>query len=84
MYLILSKIHQRDHFLSRAILLATAGTHYHANWVVKVCGLGFANIMPLFTTNVHLPDGLVTVMTKVINDLKGLPAAKDFSTYLGA
>ena len=84
MYIILSKIHKRDHYLSKAILLATAGTHFHANWVVKVAGKSCTTIAPYFSTNVHLPDLLVTILTKLTNDLKSLPAAKDFSTYLGS
>ena len=84
MYLIFSKMLKRDHYLSKAILLSPAGTHFHANWVIQTCGYTATYMMPYLTNNVHVPDTLVSIMIKLLNDMKHMPAAKDLCTYLAS
>jgi len=38
MYIIYSKLENRDHKLSKAISLSPAGTHFNANWMIKAFG----------------------------------------------
>jgi hypothetical protein len=38
MYIIYSKLRNLDHYLSSAILLSPCGTHFHANWGIKLFG----------------------------------------------
>ena len=84
MYLIFSKMLKRDHFLSKAILLSPAGTHFHANWVIRAAGYTATYACPIVTTNIHVPDTLVSVMIKLLNDIKQMPAATDLCTYLAS
>ena len=38
MYLIYSKLLNREHHISKGILLAPAGSHFHANWLIGATG----------------------------------------------
>jgi pimeloyl-ACP methyl ester carboxylesterase len=59
MYIVLAKQENRDHLLTKAILLSPAGTHFNANWVIWLIGVFTHYIMPIFTTNFHLPGFLI-------------------------
>jgi len=83
MYVVYSKLLKRpDHFLSKAILLSPAGTHFHANWVIKIIGQFFTYFAPLYTTNTHFPEYLLFGLQKLINDTKKMPAVDDLINYL--
>ena len=84
MYVIFSRKLKRDHFLNKAILLAPAGTHYHANWVIKRFGQICTYVLPMFSDGACVPDFLMTAAHKVLNDIKDLPATNDFVTYLSS
>lgn len=82
MYIIYSRLLKRDHFLSKAILLAPAGTHFHANWVIKRFGQLCTYVLPIFADGAYVPDFFMTAAHKLMNDVKELPATNDFVTYL--
>ena len=82
MYLVLAGRNQEDHYLTKAILLSPAGTHFHANWFIKAFGLVCCNFMPWFTDGVGMPEIVMKIGLKLIQDLKTLPASNDFITYL--
>ena len=84
MYVVFSKLMNRDHHLSKAILLSPAGTHYHANWVIKLFGQVTTYLMPIFTDGVCIPDFLMTFAHKLLSDAKDLPATNDFMTYIAS
>jgi len=84
MYLIFSKRLNRDHFLTKAILLSPSGTHFHANWVIYWAGMAATYLMPLMTTNVHVPECMMLMMNKLMNDIKSMPAAGDLVTHVAS
>jgi hypothetical protein len=84
MYLIFSKLMKRDHYLSKAVLLSPAGTHFHANWVIRAGGYTCTYLMPYISSNVHVPETLMTLMIKLLNDMKYMPAATDLCSYIAS
>lgn len=84
MYLIFQKMLNREHYLSKAILLSPAGTHFHANWLIQTGGTMASYVIPLISNNVHVPELLMDLLKKVLNDIKYLPAADDFVNYLAS
>lgn len=84
MYIIYSKLENREHKLYKAVSLSPAGTHFHANWVIKAFGHLSVHILPKFTSKVYIPDCMVPFMVKLLNDIKNMPALNDLCTYLSA
>ena len=84
MYLIFCKMLRRDHYLSKAILLSPAGTHFHANWVIRAAGYTATYAMPYVSTNVHVPDIFMSILIKLLSDIKYVPAAADLCTYIAS
>jgi len=70
MYVIFSKLLKRDHHLSKAILLAPAGTHFHSNWCINLFGKTCNYIIPYFTEKVYIPEILMTSADKLLNEVK--------------
>lgn len=84
MYVIHCKRLKRDHLLSKAILLSPSGTHFHANWVIYWSGMAATYVAPLITTNIHVPESMMLIMIKLLNDLKNMPAVGDLCTHVAA
>jgi hypothetical protein len=84
MYLIHCKRLKRDHLLHKAILLSPSGTHFHANWVIYSGGMAATYLAPYFTSNIHIPECMMLLMTKLLNDLKNMPAAGDLCTHIAS
>jgi hypothetical protein len=84
MYLVFSKLFKKDHYLTKAILLSPAGTHFNANWVIRAGGYILGYLMPLVSTNFHVPESLMSLMIKLLTDMKHMPAATDLCTYIAS
>lgn len=82
MYLVFSARDGYDHYLSKSILLSPAGTHFHANWFIRLFGQVCCNFLPWFTDGIGMPEIVMKIGLKIIQDLKNLPASNDFITYL--
>jgi len=48
-----------DNYLSNAILLSPCGTHFHANWMIRLFGNICKTYIPIFTTGVGIPDFMI-------------------------
>jgi hypothetical protein len=71
-----------DHYLSKSILLSPCGTNFHANWLIVSIGKTFCTFVPYFLDGVGLPEIIMKIGLKIMQDLKTLPASNDFLTYL--
>lgn len=84
MYVIYSKLLKRDHHLSKAILMAPAGTHFHSNWIINLFGKTCNYVIPCFTDKVYIPEILMTSTDKILNEVKQLPAVNDLFSLVAS
>ena len=84
MYVIFSKLLKREHYLSKAILLSPCGTHFHGNWCIELFGKTCVYVVPWVAKGIAIPDCLMMTVSKLISELKNLPACNDLITYLGS
>lgn len=86
MYLIHSKLRNKNHHLSQAILISPAGIHTQGRVSLYLDFIGnfFYRILPLFTDHVALPDCMVAFLQKLQQDTLAMPAVNDLLQYLAS
>lgn len=84
MYLIFSKMRNEDHYCHNAILLSPCGTHFHANWMIRLFGQICVNVIPYFANGVGVPNAIMQLGQKLLCDIGSLPAAHDLVTYFAS
>jgi len=72
------------HYLSKAILLSPAGLHRTITPHLWAMGSFFYNVVSRFASGIGMPTLLVSLMAKVHQDMKQLPAARDLMTYMSS
>jgi hypothetical protein len=82
MYIILCKKFGRDHYLTNAVCLSPAGTHFHGNWAIVAFAHFCTKIVPIFSNAVRIPDCMMIMAEKLMGDIRSLPALNDLITYL--
>jgi pimeloyl-ACP methyl ester carboxylesterase len=84
MYIVKSRMDNKPHHLSRAILLSVAGYHQAAPTLCKVVGPVLYKALHLFPVihSFRFPSEIYRILvSKVIQDVKNSPAMKDLTSY---
>lgn len=82
MYVIISKLEKKPHYLSKAILLSPAGSHENCPLFIKVMGWSFENVIGRFIDGVGVPSFFNDLTAKLHKDFQSMPACKDLITFL--
>jgi hypothetical protein len=84
MYIINQRISGYDHYLSNAILLSPAGIHRNTSNFVRLSGAAFHYGLSLFINHIAVPNLIVDVGSKIVKDIKNMPATRDLMAFLSS
>lgn len=84
MYVVRSRLENKPHYLSKAILLSPAGYHKNAPLFIQAMGWSFENVLGKFIDGVGAPAFFNSVLSKLHKDFQNMPACKDLITYMSS